>query len=754
MTPYSDAQWRAIDALGRQVDADLKALDVRLTQGGEPTFVSASNAGAPEWTHAALGDEKRSLAARLLRRLHARFAPGGLMHAGQGKWYPGETLPRWSYGLYWRGDGVAIWHDAQWIAGEEADGSHGIDDARRLIGALASKLGVAPDGILPVYEDPWPALDDESRLPAGVDPLQRDLTNTVERARLARLLRQGLGTAAGFVLPLEAAGRGTAWRSGEWPLRRERLYLLPGDFPLGHRLPLNSLPVGDGVVRTALCVEARNGRLHVFAPPIDALDKYLALIAALEACARELALPVVPEGFEPPPDPSIAALRITPDPGVVEVNVHPAADWDALVCIAGTVYEEARALGLAAHKHLRDGRVTGTGGGSHITLGGTTPQDSPLLRRPDLLRSLIAYWQNHPALSYLFAGLYVGPTSQAPRVDEARENSLDELGIAFQQLDRLLESGAAEPETVDRLLRDLLVDVTGNAHRAEFCVDKLYSPDGPTGRLGLLEVRAFEMAPHERMAAVQCLLVRALVARFWKSPYRAPAVRWGRALHDRFMLPHCIEDDAREVLSDLAAAGYPFDAGWLKPFLDFRFPLCGAIAREGITLELRHAHEPWPVLGEATSSASASRPVDASLDRLEVRLRGTDGIRHAVLCNGRRVPLHPTREAGVRVGGVRFRARCYPRMLHPSIPVQSPLEFRIVETPGGRIIGACTYHSSDPSGRDDDRPPTDETEARKRRARRFVLHESEPGAPALAVPPPKPGSAYTLDLRVPPEASG
>lgn len=757
MKPYSDAQWRAIDALARRVDGDLEAFDVRLTQGGEPTFVAASGGDAPEWNYTALSRGKRLLAGRLLRRLQARFAPHGLMHFGQGKWYPGEALPRWGLGLYWRRDGAPIWNDHRLIADEETGPSHGLDHAQRLVESIATKLGIAASFVAPAYEDPWPALDEESRLPVDIDPLGCDLRDSAERARLARLLKQGLGAIAVYVLPLRAVtrkdgtGRALRWESARWPLRRDHLFLVPGDSAAGYRLPLDTLAANGDLARTALCVEARAGRLHVFLPPLAALDDYLVLIAVVEQCARELALPVLPEGYEPPPDPALRTLKVTPDPGVIEVNVQPASSWEELAAITHTVYEEAAALELAAEKFLRDGRRTGTGGGSHVTLGGPAPADSPLLRRPDVLASLVTYWQNHPALSYLFSGQYIGPTSQAPRVDEVRADSLYELEIAFQELERLQRSGVPAPELGDRLLRYLLVDITGNTHRAEFCVDKLASPDGPAGRLGLLELRAFEMAPHPHMALVQSLLVRALVAQFWKTPCRERLIRWGAALHDRFMLPHYIGEDMRAVVSGLTAAGYAFEFEWLKPFFDLRFPLCGTVTRGGVTLELRHALEPWPVLGDSAVSSRTSRPVDASLERVQVKVSDMDQARYALLCNGHRVPLHPARAVGEYVAGVRYRARLFPSVLHPTIGIHSPLVLDIVELPAHRSLGGCAYYSADPGGKDYEGLPGNEREAGARCRARFVPRDAAGAVTIPPVAPQNPDAPCTLDLRYQPE---
>jgi uncharacterized protein (DUF2126 family) len=291
------------------------------------------------------------------------------------------------------------------------------------------------------------------------------------------------------------------------------------------------------VVRTAISAEARHGRLYIFMPPTAALDDYLGLVAAIEKTARAMRLPVVLEGYEPPKDPRLVLLRVTPDPGVIEVNVNPASGWSELVEQTTHLYEMARETRLTTEKFMLDGRHTGTGGGNHFVLGGATPGDSPFLRRPDLLASMIGYWHNHPALSYLFSGLFIGPTSQAPRIDEARNDSVYEIEIAFAELARVaeVEAGATPPWLIDRLLRNLLIDVTGNTHRAEFCIDKLYSPNGPTGRLGLLEMRASRCRrTHEPGPAVAD-------ARWSRASGLSlrPVDRAKRAGH-RFMLPHYI----------------------------------------------------------------------------------------------------------------------------------------------------------------------------------------------------------------------
>ncbi|HVE49071.1 MAG TPA: transglutaminase family protein [Casimicrobiaceae bacterium] len=791
--PYSETQWQAIDALGLAVDRDLEHFDVRLTQGGEPTFVSIDDMEGVEWNTTADSPKKRSLSEALLRRLAAQFAPGGLLHDGLGKWYPGEPLPRWALGVFWRKDGEPLWRDASRFADTTGKGGATCEDAARFIDTLARRLGLGNDSVITAYEDAPKALRDESALPSNLDPLQADLSIPGERARLARLLQAGLEKPAGFVLPLRAvpastdSGATSHWTSSPWPLRRERLYAVAGDSPLGLRLPLSSLPetlpgeedidpgvdpfaprddlaardrlrsAGGGrrgaapreVIKTALVVEARNGHVRVFLPPVKRAEDYAALVAVVEDTAVEADLRITIEGYAPPRDPRLSVLMVTPDPGVIEVNVHPTSSWRALVDLTHTLYEEARQSRLRTEKFMLDGRHTGTGGGNHVTLGGATPVDSPLLRRPDLLRSLITYWQNHPSLSYLFSGAFIGPTSQAPRVDEARDDRLYELAIAFQQMEQHHQRGRETPQPwlVDRLLRHLLTDLTGNTHRAEFSIDKLYSPDSAAGRLGLLEFRAFEMPPHAQMSLVQMLLLRSLVARFWREPYRGALIPWGTALHDRWLLPHFVADDIRYVAEDLERAGYAFSSAWFDPFVEFRFPRFGTVSYDGVSIELRQAIEPWHVLGEEMSGSGTARYVDSSVERLQIKATGITQGRHAIACNGRALPLVPTGIPGEFVAGVRFRAWNPPSALHPTIDVQAPLTFDLVDEWAGRALGGCTYHVSHPGGRNYDTFPVNANEAEARRVARFWSYGHTPGPMKLVKEAPNPALPATLDLR-------
>jgi uncharacterized protein (DUF2126 family) len=799
--PYTEQQWAAVMALGEAVDEELDDNDVRLTMGGEPTFVSIDDMDGAEWNTAALGDHKRERAEVLLRRLYERFAPTGVLHHGQGKWYPGEQLPRWALSCYWRRDGHPLWHDNKLIADPTAVGDCDSATAEAFTRRLAARLGLPGDHAQAGYEDALYYLWKEGTLPDNVDVLDSKLKDPMERARLRRLFDRGLEQVVGYALPVAWDPVKACWVSNPWRFRRNHMFLLPGDSPMGLRLPLDALlwepkgrrqtlhprdpfapkevlPADFGevharyasllapeqappglqpqqladaadrqsgdFVRTALCVEPRDGTLFIFLPPLTDLVHWLDLLAAMEAPAAELGQPVALEGYEAPPDDRLNRLQVTPDPGVIEVNIHPAGDWQTLVDNTAILYEEARQARLSTEKFMLDGRHSGTGGGNHVTLGGASPQDSPILRRPQVLSSLVRYWQNHPSLSYLFSGLFIGPTSQAPRVDEARDDSLYELEVALQQMPA---GEVPTPWLVDRVLRNLLVDVTGNTHRAEFCIDKLYSPDTASGRLGLVEFRGFEMPPHERMSLVQMLLLRSLIARFWRDPYEQKPVHWGTELHDRFMLPHYVERDLEDVVNDLKRWGYALEADWFAPFHEFRFPRYGTINVDDIELELRFAIEPWHVLGEEVTAQGTARFVDSSVERLQVGVRGLTDSRHVVACNGRRVPLRCTGVRGDYVAGVRYKAWNPPSGLHPTIPVQAPLVFDIVDTWSGRSLGGCTYHVTHPGGRHYETFPINAYEAEARRLARFWPIGHTPGPMEAPEEEPHGDHPYTLDLR-------
>lgn len=914
--PYTESQWARITAAGAAVDARMAGADVGLTMGGEPTFVSIDDQMSAQWTTDADGPHKRERAVDLADRLRSIYAPTGIVQYRQGKWYPGEPLPRWEIAIAWRADGEPVWKRQDLLAdpwtpldlatGPVASATNGVsaeygaaaqdlarddgavtaaigtvasvgeavlesaddmtrpssadsadsaardaapttgdrpvedkqiaasqplnaapvrpadpppltgstplgtgpvadvDVARALIAHIADDLGLPGGQVRPAFEDPLARLAATVTAPYG-EPPEDDLdpvedSPEARRALLGRL-DESVNEPTAFVLPIHRRADGAGWASADWQLRRGRdgeagpgrIVLADGDSPAGLRLPLNSVswhtppvlpeadPLFQGPLRlpreepaavlesadftptTALVAEVRAGRLHVFLPPVTELDDFLDLIAKVEEAAAALGQPVVLEGYAPPSDARLHTFSVTPDPGVIEVNIMPTSSFAEQAEVLGTLYEQARLARLSTESFDVDGTHGGTGGGNHITLGGISPARSPLLRRPDLLVSMLTYWQRHPALSYLFAGRFVGPTSQAPRADEGREGALYELEIAFAEIARLTAASQGEgtpaeihsaPWHIDRALRHLLTDLTGNTHRAEFCIDKLYSPDSARGRLGLLELRGFEMPPHFQMAMVQSLLVRGLVALFWDKPYRAPLLRHGANLHGRYLLPHFLMRDIAEVAADLRAGGIDFDTSWLDPFTEFRFPRIGTAMIGDVELELRGAIEPWLTLGEQTTGQGTARYVDSSVERLQVRVVGADRDRFVVTCNGMPVPLLATDKTDVQVAGVRYRAWQPPNSLHPSITVDAPLVFDLVDAATGLSHGGCTYHVVHPGGRAFDDAPVNAVAAQSRRNRRFeaaghTVNPMDPGElrAKIAAQSTDVGAPGILDLR-------
>ncbi len=695
-----------------------------------------------------------------------------------------------------RGQLADVAHDAQPGVARGRDDAALLPHAATLAHAIAERLALS-GYVAPLFEDPRWAVEAESEIDREIDARHAKLDDDEERRRLARWLDRGLASEAGFVIPI--APRGAGWESERWQTRRDRLYLLPGDAPAGLRLPLRSLggaasvtideptieppdprgpeaarrtedeerarlsrlvdrghlpesarparrttPSIDARIRTALVVEPRGGTLCVFLPPMPNAARALALIEAIDHARDAVPLEVLLEGY-PPKGPELASFTLTPDPGVLEVNLPPVASFDAHASLIDRVFDAALETGLHAEKYLLDGRQAGSGGGNHITLGGARAIESPFVRDPKLLASLVTFVQHHPALSYLFSGLFVGPTSQAPRVDEARHDSLYELEIALARA--FASRGDTPPWLADLLFRDLLVDVTGNTHRAEICIDKLFDFRTPHGRQGVIELRAFEMPPHPRMMSAQTELVRTIVAALAKRPYDQPLVRWGTTLHDRFLLPTFLWRDMEDVLAFLSRESLALPSEVYRAFLELRCPLAGRLEAEDVTVEIRNTLEPWPVLGEEPQGGGTSRFVDSSVERVEVRAEGLVPERHVVLINGHVLPMRATGRAGEGVAGVRFRAWAPPRSLHAHLGVHHPLRIDVLDRWSSRSLGACGYHVFHPEGRAYTAQPLTRFEAMARRSQRFTIEAPlrTPVIPTAART--HDDTAWTLDLR-------
>jgi len=773
--PYPDEVWTELQVAGDRADAALTTAGLEVWIGGEPTFTARDGQQADEWQGGALGDDKWRRGRALAEVLRDRLAPGGVVLHRMGKHYPGESLPRWALDVIARRDGEPLWPAREL----RDDGTTGA--AHHAGEELAAALGIAPE-LHPAFEDPWEVLRSEARLPVDLDPHTAGLGDPEERRRLAAILDRGAGRVVGWVLPLGCLGG--AWVTERWKLRRQHLFLLPGDSPIGLRLPLDSVVGGappvtwaeapeladprrhepddrQGVhsrrtaspaprpptepvgLRTALAIQPRDGQLWVFVPPLASFDEFGALVGALDRARAATGVQLHLEGYAPPPSAKLRRFAVTPDPGVLEVNLPPAASCREASELHHTVFEAALGAGLTAERYLLDGRAAGSGGGNHITIGGPRAEASPWLQRPSLLASLVAFIQHHPSLSYMFTGMFVGPTSQAPRVDEARHDALYELELALPRL----HAPDVPAWQVDALLRHVLVDVAGSTHRAEISIDKLFDPGTPYGRQGLVELRAFEMPPHPRMAAAQAILVRALLAAFVAEPYAHPLVRWGTRLHDRYLLPYWLWQDFEGVLAHLAARGVALPAEGYRPFVELRCPLVGTLAADGGRVEVRNAIEPWHVLGEETTQTGTARYVDSSLERLELRAIGLDPARYAIAVNGHAVPMRDADGGDLRVGGVRFRAWSPPHALHPHLGIHHPLRIDVVDTWGKRGVAGGAYHVWHPEGRAFDAAPLTRVEAAARRAQRFTVEGPSPWPVQPRTVAPHPEQPYTLDLR-------
>ncbi len=805
--PISETHWRDIMACGRYLDDKLSGEQIGLCTSAEVNFVSAVNSAAPEWTNQTLGTDKLRAAYALLNRLRTRWAPGGTVHVCQGEHIQGELSARWQLSCCYRSDAQPLWRNGELLAScQNLPGCATSGDARQLAEMLAAKLGLDTQFVIPAHEDPLHQLTINPTLLRDA-PRGDELVDPLQRQQLANRLSTPQADPAGYVLPLRWDFRTESWTSGVWKFRRDGLHLLPGDFALGFRLPLQSLAKhatepddiaiepslfeekprlpevygevfarqieidrsreeieiadrgGNGrAPRTAICVEPRDGVLHVFLPPIHYAEHYVGLIAAIESAVETLGLAVVLEGYPPPQDPRLKRFVLEPDNGLLRLFLPAVSSWQEQSELYETAYAQADQVGLdCEHGGRRDDTSLRPNSYTTLTLGGPTPAESPFLNRPQILRSLIAYWQNHPSLSYFFSGTLIGPSGNAPRPDEGRDDALYELGIALERFPH----DSKLPWVPDRLLRHLLADASGNMHRAEIRVDQLYAPERQSRRLGQIMLRSFDMPPHPRLASLQALLVRALIAHFSRQPYTKPPVAWQSALHDRFLLPQVLWDDLGTIIGDLGESELPLQHEWFAPLLEINYPKLGSVQIGDITLELRRAHEPWPLLAEEVSAGSMARFIDVANERIQVRVIGMPPDRYVLVCNHELVPLHRSTVQGEYVAGVRYKVCQPPSTLHPTVAPTTALVFDLIDTWTGRAIGGCTYYPAPPrtwavgvtgvpaipdrSGRQPAAPPPPVTLAATPVTGRFA----DCGSGVVPVAPPKPGDGrfpYSLDL--------
>ena len=741
--PYTEEQWARDRELGpRRSMRSCWRGDVRLTMGGEPTFVSVDDPDGAEWNTAALGPNKRRLAIELFNRLkrstrrracrisaRASGIRASSCRAGRSTASGAATASR-------SGSNPALFADETQDRGVDGRRGQRISRRRRRAARRARRSTCSPR-----------TKTCSTTCGASAACRRTSIRSTraskirMERERLRSVFEQGLDNVVGHVLPIAREVDGERWRTGPLVPARERCYLMPGDSPMGYRLPLDSqpwvtkadypvhvragsdgaaapLPRARDIRRQLRASEEREPRsaggsaaAQVAPQPIaeagrDAVRRRVARSRARRMCARAARRrPVSLHAADRrgsrtisswsrrsrPPREAMrdaggarrlrAAERSAPEQ--LPRHARPGRDRSQ--------HSSGRELGRTRRAHHASLRRGAPDAAHHREVHARRPphrhrrRQSLRARRRDAgglavpapprpAAQPVAYWHNHPSLSYLFSGLFIGPTSQAPRVDEARNDSLYELELAFKQMPRT-QGRASPPWLVDRLFRNLLIDATGNTHRAEFCIDKLFSPDGATGRLGLLELRAFEMPPHARMSLTQQLLLRALVARFWSEPYRARGLaRWGTELHDRFMLPHFVEQRSarrarRTERRRLRAASRLVRAA-------LRVPLSRSTATSRCTaseVELRQALEPWHVHGRGGRGRR-----HGALRRFVGRARAGEG--HGPCAGSLRahlqwtaVPLHPTGTVGEFVAGVRYRAWQPPSALHPTIGVHAPL---------------------------------------------------------------------------------
>lgn len=707
--PQRDAEFDAAVSAHDEALAD-RAIDVWI--GAEPTFTRRSSESA-EWLSEALGDSKQRYAQRIAQRLHAHY-PGSLVLRSVGRQYAGEDRPRWSLGLYQRRDGRALADNMPvdpLAASAPPCGPEIVHDFCANLIAVLNRHGWVGTGF-------QTAGDMGLRVLFRLDG-ERPAADPQQDPRLAR------SSVHDHAIPLTGAVD---------ELAAEGLYLLAiGCTALGPE----SAPQP--------CIE-----LPAFP---DVPDFLVFLRQVAEAASLAGLQQLVWRGFPPPVDNTVAWTTLTPDPAVVEINAAPSADVRHFLDLSRTLYAMAEAEGLSTYRLQYNGNVSDSGGGGQFTLGGPSPAHSPFFVYPQLAARLVRYLNQHPALSYWFAPAYVGSFSQSPRADENVRESFSELSLALQQLAKTTDP---QPEFIWRTLSPFLVDTSGNAHRSELNIEKLWNPYLPgRGCLGLVEFRAFRMAPDPQSAASIAALLRAIVALLSRQDAAPELIDWGQLLHERFALPFYLRQDLDRVLVDLASAGVGLGEPISRCLRDDSACHIGHAEIGNCRLEVDQAIEFWPLLGDAASQeGGSSRLVDASTTRLQLSLRPaggnkTDLLGWQLLAGGYRVPLRDERDERGALGvmGLRYRSFVPWTGLHPGIGVQAPVVLTLLPPAGGHGL-RITLHEWQPQGAPYQGLPATPEEAGNRRDERFVVEELPlERAPESLPPPPEALGDYCLDLR-------
>ena len=620
---------RARHGVATAIDETLARHGVRLTIGGEPTFLPEHPQGE-EWNHAAVGPGKLAAAQAMARHLLDDALPGGACFFSPGKTYPGERDPRWSLWLVARRDGRPLFAPAP-------AGGPSAENLARFRAQVCRSLGVA---------DTW-----------------REFADPVPGSREAWAILLDAGPTSD-----------PRWKTSAWPA--EARWLVDAAGPAGLRLPLHLLAAG--VPRRAVSLEWRGDRLGLFLPPL-LQPAFVALLEALADGARRAGLGAINLQGSVPPDDAELWIRVglAADPGVLEVNLPAAGSWAEYDRWMRAAARAAAAAGLRPWRQGPDGRREETGGGNHLLWGGPRLDEHPFFTRPGWLASILRYWQRHPALSYCFSGNYLGPWSQAPRADESGRE-LHDLEWSWASLDRL-PAGDRRREIADAV-RHFQTDLAGNPHRTEISFDKFWCPTAPGGCQGLVEFRAIAMMPEIEWAGSVALLWSALAAWLLERPCPSPLVEHGRRLHDRFFLPSLAWRDLEEVLADLGAGGYPIPADDFRSIWNWRFPAVLDVEDgAGGRLTVRRAGEPWPTLADTPASGGVtSRFVDSSLRRLEFLATAEFASRWTIAVDGRPLPLAAVAELPDHaIAGLRYRHSRLSPSLHPAIEPQLPLRLTL-----------------------------------------------------------------------------